>query len=271
MSGTIATMRYDAFGNTLEAEGPRAGENPYRFSTKEWHGPSGLYDYGFRFYSPGMGRWMNRDPLQEEGGVNLYAMVGNNPINDVDEYGEVGLKELRDSAIKWVDEQLFGKPKNYSSDEDGEVQRAVDANAQVKQTGPKAAVVGMEVYMAVMPMPGPKGLGSVSRAASSSKVLLTRSAQLQRKWKHAIDFGIKGAYNKKNAALFSRALNTHINSPGTRVIVGTYQRNPALLHLNPKTGLAVVTKYSGEFVSGWKASSAQVIFMLRLKKLGGGG
>ncbi len=86
----VGHYRYDAFGNTLEAEGPRAGENPYRFSTKELHASSGLVDYGFRFYSPGMGRWMNRDPLQEEGGINLYGMVGNNPINDVDEYGLSG-------------------------------------------------------------------------------------------------------------------------------------------------------------------------------------
>ena len=83
----VAHYRYDAFGQTLEAVGPRAAENPYRFSTKELHAASGLYDFGLRFYSPGMGRWINRDPLQEEGGVNLYAMVDNSPINAVDEYG----------------------------------------------------------------------------------------------------------------------------------------------------------------------------------------
>ena len=83
----VAHYRYDAFGNTLEAVGTRAGENPYRFSTKELHGPSGLYDYGLRFYSPSMGRWLNRDPLGEEGGINLYAAMGNNPVNSVDEYG----------------------------------------------------------------------------------------------------------------------------------------------------------------------------------------
>ena len=83
----VAHYRYDAFGQTLEAAGPRAGENPYRFSTKEQHGPTGLYDYGLRFYSPGMGRWLNRDPLEEEGGINLYAAMGNNPVNSVDEYG----------------------------------------------------------------------------------------------------------------------------------------------------------------------------------------
>ena len=87
-SGTdVAHYRYDAFGNTLEAAGPRAAENPYRFSTKELHGPSGLYDYGLRFYSPSMGRWINRDPLSEGGGVNLYAAMGNNAVNSVDEYG----------------------------------------------------------------------------------------------------------------------------------------------------------------------------------------
>lgn len=88
MGKDIGHYRYDAFGNTLEAVGPRAGENPYRFSTKELHGPSGLYDYGLRFYSPSMGRWLNRDPLQEEGGINLYAAMGNDPVNSVDLYGE---------------------------------------------------------------------------------------------------------------------------------------------------------------------------------------
>ena len=83
----VGHYRYDAFGNTLESVGARAGENPYRFSTKELHGPSGLYDFGYRFYSPGMGRWLNRDPIREAGGVNLYGMVGNNPVNAVDAYG----------------------------------------------------------------------------------------------------------------------------------------------------------------------------------------
>ena len=37
----VAHYRYDAFGNTLEAAGTRAGENPYRFSTKPIHQRSG--------------------------------------------------------------------------------------------------------------------------------------------------------------------------------------------------------------------------------------
>jgi RHS repeat-associated protein len=34
-----------------------------------------------RFYNPETGRWINRDPIEEEGGVNLYAFVRNNGVN----------------------------------------------------------------------------------------------------------------------------------------------------------------------------------------------
>ena len=43
--------------------------------------------YGFRFYSPGQGRFLNRDPIEEQGGLNLYAFVGNDPVNRVDWLG----------------------------------------------------------------------------------------------------------------------------------------------------------------------------------------
>jgi uncharacterized protein RhaS with RHS repeats len=39
------------------------------------------------FYSPDTGRWLNRDPIQETGGLNLYDYVANNPVNFVDRNG----------------------------------------------------------------------------------------------------------------------------------------------------------------------------------------
>ncbi len=46
---------------------------PHRFSTKWQDDYTGLYDYGYRWYWPEIGRWMNRDPIGEEGGENLYG------------------------------------------------------------------------------------------------------------------------------------------------------------------------------------------------------
>lgn len=82
-----ARYSYDALGNT-SSSGMAANLNRYRFSTKEDVG--GLYSFGYRFYSPSLGRWMNRDLIAESGGMNLYGFVGNDPVNDIDEYGLQG-------------------------------------------------------------------------------------------------------------------------------------------------------------------------------------
>ena len=50
-------------------------------------GPDWYY-YGFRYYDPVTGRWPSRDPIEEQGGLNLYAMVGNDAVNDYDILGQ---------------------------------------------------------------------------------------------------------------------------------------------------------------------------------------
>lgn len=68
----------------------RASYGPPRIrilSTKYWDGETGLYYYGYRYYSSELGRWLSRDPLGERGGYNLYAFTYNNPINFFDLLG----------------------------------------------------------------------------------------------------------------------------------------------------------------------------------------
>jgi hypothetical protein len=48
---------------------------------------SGLYYYGYRFYDPNLQRWLNRDPLEERGGLNLYCLGANNPLDGFDPNG----------------------------------------------------------------------------------------------------------------------------------------------------------------------------------------
>lgn len=53
------------------------------------YGPTQEHYYGLRYYSPELGRWINRDPIGEKGGVNVYGFVGNVPIDWIDLLGLV--------------------------------------------------------------------------------------------------------------------------------------------------------------------------------------
>ena len=83
-----ATYEYSAFGETLIADGVAADAMPFRFSTKYTDNETGLLYYGYRYYNPATGRWLSRDPIKEQGGVNLYGFVGNDSLNSVDPLGE---------------------------------------------------------------------------------------------------------------------------------------------------------------------------------------
>ncbi|MCF7855854.1 MAG: hypothetical protein K9N51_13730 [Candidatus Pacebacteria bacterium] len=59
----VAHYEYDTFGNTIAQSGPLADTFAHRFSTKYLDAETGLYYYGYRYYSPELGRWPSRDPL----------------------------------------------------------------------------------------------------------------------------------------------------------------------------------------------------------------
>ena len=83
--------RYDpytaSFGATVSATGPLADVFTHRFSTKPFDTETGLVVYQLRPYSPTLGRWINRDPIEEKGGNNLFGFVGNNPVSRWDLLG----------------------------------------------------------------------------------------------------------------------------------------------------------------------------------------
>jgi RHS repeat-associated protein len=107
-STLTAYYDYDAFGSMLRATGPAALANAYRFSAKPVDEETGLVYYGYRWYHPELGRWLSRDPIGEAGGLNLYGMVDNDPVNGVD---VLGLAVLSDAEWETAKSKFSGLPE----------------------------------------------------------------------------------------------------------------------------------------------------------------
>ncbi|MCB1122101.1 MAG: RHS repeat-associated core domain-containing protein [Verrucomicrobiae bacterium] len=89
-SGTlVAWYEYDAFGKIIKQGGTSGADtlNTFGFSTQYTDRETGLVYYGLRYYDPAKARFVNRDPIGEAGGLNLYRFVGNNPVSRIDVLG----------------------------------------------------------------------------------------------------------------------------------------------------------------------------------------
>ena len=92
-----ATLTYDEYGN------PGAGNvGAYQYTGQMWLADAGLYHYKNRAYHPGLGRFLQTDPIGVTGGINLYAYVGNDAVNAVDPLGlsSIELTYLREADIR---------------------------------------------------------------------------------------------------------------------------------------------------------------------------
>jgi RHS repeat-associated protein len=60
-----------------------------------WEPETGLVRFGARDYDPETGRWTSKDPIRFAGGdANIYAYVGNDPVNAIDPTGRLALSRV---------------------------------------------------------------------------------------------------------------------------------------------------------------------------------
>lgn len=78
---------YGAFGESSAGAPP--SPNPVRFTGRYFDAESGLYSYRARYYAPEVGRFLQADPIGYKDDLNLYAYVGNDPIDAVDPMGTI--------------------------------------------------------------------------------------------------------------------------------------------------------------------------------------
>lgn len=92
----VASYTYGAFGELVSINGSMADLFHFRYMTKRYDTFIGLYDFGDRWYSVALRKWISRDPLGEDGGMNLYAFCDNDPVNEFDPNGCIPLDTVWD-------------------------------------------------------------------------------------------------------------------------------------------------------------------------------
>ena len=137
--GSVDThLEYDAFGRVIASTG--TAPSNFGFSTKYADVETGYLYYGFRYYDPETGRWPNRDPIGERGGVNLYAFVGNDGVNSWDLFG----LEQKKAWIIWYGGQGQGAPGASNDGMRHEYEITFDVEKSCDGTNPTIEISNVE-------------------------------------------------------------------------------------------------------------------------------
>ena len=79
------------------------GFQPFGFQSGLYDADTSLVQFGARWYDAASGRWLSKDPILLEGGLNLYVFCGNDPVNYCD---PSGLCEEGRKALKWAKDKI---------------------------------------------------------------------------------------------------------------------------------------------------------------------
>jgi RHS repeat-associated protein len=144
-SGTLSEKHsYTAYGLSTAATG-----TAYQFAGRRLDPETGLYHNRARAYSPALGRFLQADPIGIQGGLNLYAYVGNDPANLVDPMGKSAAATLAPglggslTGNPLVDVDIQGNPLYWS--QEAQIAAGGSVAAVLAATGAGVALEGAAV------------------------------------------------------------------------------------------------------------------------------
>jgi RHS repeat-associated protein len=246
--------------------------NRNKFTGKERDSESGLDNFGARYDSSSLGRFMSPDwsaspepvpygDLRNPQSLNLYTYVKDNPLSATDPDGHC-TNNGEQKGFWWCffhysDQDKLHDASNFFSNNDVYINgRRINPSKMTDAELLKAWQDFNNEWRAAIAA-GANPLGGI--AMSSLIIGTDKLAHIYDK--HAQDFGLTGPKNKEQLSALGEALEQHVADPDTALVKGKYRGEDANIYVNSRTNNAVVTDRSNNVIAGFKLSPQQMNYV----------
>ncbi len=293
---TLNKYEYDLWGNVESKQENMS--NPFLYAGELYDEESGLIYLRARYYDPNDGRFITEDTYKGQVdnplSLNRYSYSYNNPLRYLDPSGHkvtannlnganIILNELKEAwtlsplderkayedqaktirnqmrASGIREEDILQSNEPYITIE--ELKNAVSFDIADKiilsgiVIGSSTAKVEMSIGTGTF-KPGNNG----TLLSKGLPAITISAAKLQKKWKHASDFGVSGNFNRSNAEIYKEAIEGYVQS-ANQIYQSTYRGQSVYVYMKDEIG--VYTDLAGNFISGWKFTKDQINFHIK--------